>query len=223
MAPYSTLTLRLMWSALLIPLVIGILAVGGWIFGITMAVCIGIAVSEWVVLSQKSTQKLLYKIVLILLGILYLGFSYYEIISLRLLFANGFILTLGLLLTVWASDSGAYLFGKKIGGPKLTPTISPNKTWAGLLGSVLCASATLVLWSHFFIPEAPIFLTLSFGAAMGVIGQSGDLLISYFKRKANVKDTGHLIPGHGGILDRIDALLLVLPVYTAFAKIVLLP
>ncbi len=223
MATYSTLTLRLISSAFLIPLVIGILAMGGWIFGAVMALCIGIAISEWIVLSQKSTKKLLYKIGLIILGTLYLGFSYCEIISLRLLFANGFILTLGLLLTVWASDSGAYLFGKKIGGPKLTPTISPNKTWAGLLGSVFCASATLVLWSHFFIPEASIFLALSFGAAMGIIGQSGDLLISYFKRKANVKDTGHLIPGHGGILDRIDALLLVLPVYTAFAKIVLLP
>lgn len=196
---------------------------GGWVFGAVMALCIGIAVSEWVVLSQKSTQKLLYKIGLIILGTLYLGFSYCEIISLRLLFANGLFLTLGLLLTVWASDSGAYLFGKKIGGPKLTPTISPNKTWAGLLGSVFCAAITLVLWSHFFIPTASIPLTISFGAAMGLIGQSGDLLISYFKRKANVKDTGHLIPGHGGILDRIDALLLVLPVYTSFAKIVLIP
>lgn len=223
MTTYSTLTLRLISSAVLIPLVIGILVMGGWIFGAVMALCIGIAVSEWVVLSQKSTQKLLYKISLIILGTLYLGFSYCEIISLRLLFTNGLVLTLGLLLTVWASDSGAYLFGKKIGGPKLTPTISPNKTWAGLLGSILCASATLVLWSHFFIPTASLFLTMAFGAAMGLIGQSGDLLISYFKRKANVKDTGHLIPGHGGILDRIDALLLVLPVYTSFAKIVLIP
>lgn len=123
-----------------------------------------------------------------------------------------------LFITVWASDSIAYVFGRLIGGPKLAPKISPKKTWAGLLGSMTGAALALciggyVLKTHYEFTIAEYWQLAAFGAFLGVIGQIGDLAISLFKRANNLKDTGNLIPGHGGILDRIDALLLIIPFY----------
>lgn len=125
-------------------------------------------------------------------------------------------------LTVWSSDTFAYVFGKMIGGKKMAPKISPKKTWAGLCGSMLGAGGMLLLAfigiNHYFdMAMPPLYAVLCFGAFLGIVGQCGDILISYFKRDYDLKDTGALIPGHGGILDRIDALLLVAPFcYGAF-------
>src|SRR5690606_21394577 len=114
-------------------------------------------------------------------------------------------LVLWLLLVIWAVDSGAYAFGKALGGPKLAPRWSPNKTWAGLLGGA--ASAVLVGWlvAEVLSMETPGFLALV-GGFLAFVGQGGDLLESAFKRHFGVKDTSHLIPGHGGVLDRVDGL-----------------
>lgn len=125
-----------------------------------------------------------------------------------------------LFVVVWSSDSIAYVFGRLLGGPKLAPSISPKKTWAGLLGSMCGAGGALVLAAYIFnlnfepiFPFPPLYFFFLYGAFLGVIGQVGDLLISFFKRAYNLKDTGALIPGHGGVLDRIDALILVIPFY----------
>ena len=126
------------------------------------------------------------------------------------------ILMVGVFLTVWASDTMAYVFGKTIGGKKLAPKISPKKTWAGLLGSMVGASVivtSFVVWVSGMVAVdiPPLWIVVAFGAFLGIAGQVGDLTISKFKREYSVKDTGTIIPGHGGVLDRFDALILMGP------------
>ncbi len=218
----SPLSLRILSSAVLIPFVIGVMYLGGWGYGIMLASCIGIAVAEWVHLSLKITPSLGKRIALILIGVLYLELSFFEMSWLRLRLEDGFEWILFLFLTIWSSDTLAYIIGKNLKGPKMTPTISPNKTWSGYSGALLGPAIALSWCLNILPPDSlvenlpSLISTLIAGAAIGVTGQSGDLLISLMKRKAGVKDTGNLIPGHGGILDRIDALLLVLPVYCAY-------
>jgi phosphatidate cytidylyltransferase len=110
------------------------------------------------------------------------------------------------LIVTWATDIFAYFAGRGIGGPKLAPRISPNKTWAGLIGGM--AGAALFGWlaARFFHLDMPFPWA---GAAMGLIAQLGDLYESWEKRRAGVKDSGTLLPGHGGVLDRLDGLLAV--------------
>jgi phosphatidate cytidylyltransferase len=123
--------------------------------------------------------------------------------------ATGWGATLWLFVAVWASDTGAYLLGRLIGGPKLWPAVSPNKTWAGLCGAALGA-ALIGLAGAFVMPGGDLRLVLA-GAGIGLIGQTGDLFESHVKRRAGAKDSGTLIPGHGGALDRLDSLLFVAP------------
>ncbi|MBE2191719.1 MAG: phosphatidate cytidylyltransferase [Alphaproteobacteria bacterium] len=218
----SSLSLRIISSIILIPMVIGIMIWGGWGYGILLAACIGAAVSEWINLTLKITPNLFKRIIIGLIGLIYLEFSFVEMAYLRLWLPNGFEWILFLFLTIWSSDTLAFIMGKNIGGRKMTPTISPNKTWSGYVGALLGPAFTLSICIHILTPTSLIentpslISTIIAGALMGMVGQSGDLLISLMKRKAGVKDTGHLIPGHGGILDRIDALLLVIPVYCAY-------
>ena len=124
---------------------------------------------------------------------------------------------LGLFGVTWLSDTMAYIFGKFIGGPKLAPKLSPNKTIAGLIGSMVGASGVLlVLWrfkADVVYVDVQLWQVLVCGAILGVIGQVGDLAISRYKRFYDVKDTGALIPGHGGVLDRMDAFILIAPAY----------
>jgi phosphatidate cytidylyltransferase len=126
--------------------------------------------------------------------------------------------------TVILVDIGAYFAGRTIGGPKIAPSISPSKTWAGLLGGVI--GATLALLAYFgwgtaaagyrnFSGLPMIFELLPFGAAIAVVAQVGDFFESWLKRRAGVKDSSHLIPGHGGVLDRVDGLLAVACVFGA--------
>ena len=129
--------------------------------------------------------------------------------------SNGSILLLWLFVLVWATDSGAYFFGKLIGGPKLAPSVSPGKTWAGLIGGVFCSALWCTLAGLYFGLASKIEL-LGLGIILALLSQSGDLLISKAKRKFMVKDTGSLLPGHGGLLDRVDGLLLTVPAFTVF-------
>jgi phosphatidate cytidylyltransferase len=113
------------------------------------------------------------------------------------------------LLLVWATDSAAYFSGRLIGGPKLAPKISPNKTWAGLAGGMVAAG--LVGWSFGQRdPKSAILLAL-LSAMLAAIAQAGDLAESGLKRYFGVKDSSGLIPGHGGVFDRLDGLLFVAP------------
>lgn len=110
------------------------------------------------------------------------------------------------LIVTWATDIFAYFAGRGIGGPKLAPKISPNKTWAGLIGGM--AGAALFGWLTAYLFELGSLFPWA-GAAMGLIAQLGDLYESWEKRRAGVKDSGTLLPGHGGVLDRLDGLLAV--------------
>ncbi|HEU0133488.1 MAG TPA: phosphatidate cytidylyltransferase, partial [Allosphingosinicella sp.] len=115
-----------------------------------------------------------------------------------------------LMLVTWATDIFAYFAGRSIGGPKLAPKISPNKTWAGLIGGMAGAAVVgaIAAWLFGFSGELPEFLWL--GAPMGLLAQLGDLYESRVKRRLGFKDSGTLLPGHGGVLDRLDGLLPVI-------------
>ncbi len=227
MKKLSNLQQRLLSSLILIPVVLAVLWVGGWVLGVAASVVIAISFAEWMNLIQKTTPSLRGRILGGLLGIVYLGIAFCSFLYLRLFVPDGTEFLVYLMLLVWASDSGAYLFGKTIGGPKMSPTISPKKTWAGYGGALLGPACCLVVCIHFLTPAVlieytpPALLTFVVGGLLGIVGQSGDLMISALKRKAQVKDTGAIVPGHGGMLDRIDALLLIVLPYLCFVLYIL--
>jgi phosphatidate cytidylyltransferase len=109
-----------------------------------------------------------------------------------------------LMLVVWATDTFAYFAGRIIGGPKLAPVLSPKKTWAGLLGGMAGAALVSAIYAAYFLPSWAALAGVA--AALAVVAQLGDIFESALKRRFNMKDSGNLIPGHGGILDRVDGL-----------------
>jgi len=149
------------------------------------------------------------------LGLPYLGLTAIALLHLR---DGGWQPVLWLLLVVWATDIGGYVFGRWISGPKLAPRLSPKKTWAGLIGgaglaALVGAIAIAVLHRTGAAVAAP-------GAAvLALVAQAGDLAESAVKRHYGVKDSGSLIPGHGGVLDRIDGLLAAAPVFAVFTAL----
>lgn len=148
-------------------------------------------------------------------GVLYVAVGMAGLMWLRDLPDSGLSLFLFVLFAIWATDIGAYAAGRSIGGPKLAPRISPKKTWAGLIGG-MAASALFGWLVAIAFGAARPEIALVVGAATAVVGQAGDLFESAVKRRYNVKDSGQLIPGHGGILDRIDGLLAAAPVLAMF-------
>jgi phosphatidate cytidylyltransferase len=121
-----------------------------------------------------------------------------------------------LLLVVWAGDIGAYLVGRRLGGPRLAPHISPGKTWSGAVGGLLAAVAAGLLAAH-VLSDAIIWRVMVVAAVLGIVAQAGDLLESFVKRRLEVKDSGRLIPGHGGLFDRLDGVLAAAPVAALLA------
>nr|WP_321315066.1 phosphatidate cytidylyltransferase [uncultured Ligilactobacillus sp.] len=146
----------------------------------------------------------------LILGAVYAGFGFHFMIQAR---TESLWMLLYALLIVWITDSGAYLIGRKIGKHKLAPKISPNKTWEGSIGGTLAAVIIVGIYVYMqqsvFKYNMPIMLVLTLIFSIG--GQFGDLIESAFKRHYGVKDSGKILPGHGGILDRFDSLLFVLP------------
>ena len=116
-------------------------------------------------------------------------------------------------LAVWATDTGALFSGNLIGGPKLAPRLSPNKTWAGSFGGLLCAA--IISLALAALLHARIWPVVAFGVLLSLAGQLGDLFESFIKRRMRRKDSGGLIPGHGGVLDRIDSILFAAPLAAA--------
>jgi len=144
-------------------------------------------------------------------GTFYVGLPVFALLVLRA-HPNGFLVTFWTMAVVWACDTGAYFAGRAIGGPKLAPGISPNKTWAGFVGGV----ATAFLFTLVFVLLNPAlmagFSMILLSPLLAVLAQGGDLFESHLKRVAGVKDSGNLLPGHGGLLDRLDGLVPVAPV-----------
>ncbi len=149
-------------------------------------------------------------------GVVYIALPCIAVIWLRAAPETGLAIILWLFAVIWATDIGAYFAGRGIGGPKLAPRISPKKTWAGLAGGMIAAglvgaaTAAVLGW-----PNAPALIAFSMGLA--VVSQGGDLAESAIKRKFKVKDSGRLIPGHGGLLDRLDGLMAAAPAVAAVA------
>jgi phosphatidate cytidylyltransferase len=142
------------------------------------------------------------------LGVLYVGLPCLALSWLRAMPEQGLLTLLWVLGLVWATDTGAYIAGRKIGGSKLAPRISPNKTWAGLFGG-MTAAALVGLAISIVHPDVSPWVAIPLGAVLAVVEQVGDLFESAVKRRFGVKDSSNLIPGHGGVLDRVDGLLAV--------------
>ncbi len=145
-------------------------------------------------------------------GVLYIGLAGIALIELRADDQVGRDNVIFLFLVVWASDISAYLAGRAFGGPRLVPGISPNKTWSGAVGGLAGAMAIGFMTAVSFSSEMAPARVLMVAALLGIAAQAGDLLESWIKRRFGVKDSSGLIPGHGGLLDRLDGVLAAAPV-----------
>jgi phosphatidate cytidylyltransferase len=130
-------------------------------------------------------------------------------LKLSLAKSGAFPLILTAAIPIWAGDTAAIFAGKAFGKHKLAPSISPNKTWEGSIANLLAAVGAAAALGYFL--KYPMDKMLLLGVSCGVLGQVGDLFESYLKRQAGVKDSGNLLPGHGGVFDRLDSLLMTAP------------
>jgi len=146
------------------------------------------------------------------LGLCYIGYAMGCLWSLRMETAHGAAWLFLVLAATWAGDSAAYFIGSRFGRRRFSPNLSPNKTWAGAVGGLVGSLAGGLLSLPLFAGDASVWFIAATGIAVGLAGQLGDLFESLWKRAKGVKDSGNLIPGHGGILDRIDSLLIGIPV-----------
>ena len=196
---------RLLTSLILIPISIFFIVKGSIFFVFFLSILFLAASYEWFIMSKKNN-------LLKFLGIIFLFFSFYSAFFLRDTLGTDFFLFI-ICICIF-TDIGGYVFGKFLKGPKLTK-ISPNKTYAGVAGGFILSLTVGLIF--FKILEDKIFNSysiefLTFIFIISLISQIGDLIISYFKRKAKVKDTGKFLPGHGGLLDRVDGLIFVIPI-----------
>lgn len=142
------------------------------------------------------------------LAMLYIGMGFHYFVVAR---SINFITLLYGMLIVWLTDSGAYLIGRKIGKNKLAPKISPNKTWEGSIGGTVAATIILAIYLYIWPVGGAWLPMVLLTIVLSIMGQFGDLIESSLKRFYGVKDSGKILPGHGGILDRFDSMLIVMP------------
>ena len=164
---------------------------------------LGAAIFIWLKSKEENHRGLL------TLGVFYITIGFGSVVWLYN--TVGFIDTLWFLLMVWSVDTGGYIFGSTIKGPKLAPKISPNKTWAGLIGGALLSVVVSVIYCKLFSSQDHIVFYAVLGGIIAVVAQIGDLVESHIKRSLNIKDSSNLIPGHGGAFDRVDGLIFVAP------------
>ena len=170
---------------------------------------------------QADFTKMLTGIGATLLGVFYVAFLGGFLVSIRVGFETHPYLSTHLLgfffLVLMGSDSGAYFAGKSLGKNKLIPKISPGKTWEGLVGGLLAAAAFATLATFWFFPELPYQYSIPLAVVMAGVGVLGDLAESAMKRGSNTKDAASILPGHGGLLDRLDSLVFNAPILYYFA------
>lgn len=192
-------------AAVLLPLAVACLWAGGWAWiALVLVGAAGMAV-EWRAMCRHRPAPWLAPA-----GVVYIAPAVVALLWLRAPEPGGFGAVLFVLSVVWASDIGAYMIGRLVGGPKLAPAISPGKTRSGAVGGL--AAALAVGWGAAWLGGGALSAAIPAALLLGVFAQAGDLLESALKRHFGVKDSGHLIPGHGGLLDRLDAVLLAAPV-----------
>jgi len=196
---------RILSSIILLPTVLFFIIKGSFLFNFFIFICFLITTYEWLKLSKNNLLKLF--------GTIFIVISFYTIFNIRNEFDRDYFHLLLVVIICVSTDIGGYVFGNIFKGPKLTK-ISPNKTYSGVIGSFLLSLIFTNLFLDFlsnvetfeFTKEMFLFILL-----VSLVSQIGDIIISYFKRKSKIKDTGIIIPGHGGILDRIDGMIFALP------------
>jgi phosphatidate cytidylyltransferase len=204
----SNLTLRIISSAVMAPIAIGIAWLGGWPFVLFWALAACIVLWEWTQLMTRSRNTVSYTdfLVWMIAGLLYAGVLALAPIILRRDPALGFVAILFLFAVVWGTDIAAYFAGRALGGPKLWAAVSPNKTWSGALGGALGGVvAALLVVTVAGLVIAPMLVLVAL--VLSIASQAGDLLESALKRQFGAKDASDLIPGHGGLMDRLDGFL----------------
>ena len=199
----NELILRILSSIILLPLTLYLILKGSYFFNFLLITIFIIASYEWRLMTKNKKYYFF--------GFIFLIFSLYTTHKLRFNFQNDYWPFLIALLICIFTDIGGYVFGKIFKGPKLI-RFSPNKTVSGLIGSFLISLFCIPIVIYFnIINYEKILNFLIFIIIISCISQFGDLIISFFKRSSNLKDTGKIIPGHGGLLDRIDGMLFALP------------
>ena len=196
---------RILSSIILLPTVLFFIIKGSFLFNFFIFICFLITTYEWLKLSKNNLLKLF--------GTIFIAISFYTIFNIRNEFDRDYFHLLLVVTICVSTDIGGYVFGNIFKGPKLTK-ISPKKTYSGVIGSFLLSLIFTNLFLDFlsnvetfeFTKEMFLFILL-----VSLVSQIGDIIISYFKRKSKIKDTGTIIPGHGGILDRIDGMIFALP------------
>lgn len=208
------LTLRVVSAAILMPFVAVMVWLGGWFYALSVVAFTGLIYSEWVGMVRRDREN---AVILIFLGGFYFLPFLIGMLSLRLLEEDGILLLLIMMAAVWSSDIFAYFVGKAVQGPKIVPWISPHKTWAGFIAAlvfpaILCAALLPLV-------DIKVVFGVLIGFFLGLACQIGDFLISIVKRHVGVKDTGRMVPGHGGLLDRMDSLVLAVPVFALLIEV----
>ena len=191
---------RIISSIILLPLSFYFIIQGSFVLIFFTIVCFIVSLYEWNMMTKNRSYKIY--------GFIFLIITFYTFYSLSIdVFGVFFVI-----LICASTDIGGYLFGKLFKGPKLTK-ISPNKTYAGMIGGYFLSLITLTLITNIIdYPGTPIQFFL-ITILISTVSQIGDIIVSYFKRLSKIKNTGKLIPGHGGLLDRIDGMIFAFPIY----------
>ena len=196
---------RIFSSLILIPIALFFIIKGSFLFNFFIFICFLITSYEWHKMSQKKPYYLL--------GLLFLILSFYSAYVIRTDTNSSLEYFITILLICISTDIGGYIFGKLFKGPKLTK-ISPKKTYSGVIGGYLLSIISLNLFfnsSYYLYPQEMTLNIFLLILLISTVSQLGDIVISYFKRLSKIKDTGKIIPGHGGILDRIDGMIFAFP------------
>ena len=199
---------RILTSLILIPITFFFIYKGSVFFILFLIITFFVSSYEWIKLNKKNELIKSF-------GIIFLFLSFYFAHLLRL--EQGFKIFLFIILISILTDIGGYIFGKTFKGPKLTK-ISPKKTYAGLIGSFFLSIMGGLIFVELIDLKSNLFL-YSFILIISLVSQVGDLVVSYFKRLAKIKDTGKILPGHGGLLDRIDGIIFVIPFTYIYLKL----
>ena len=189
---------RTLSSIILFPIAFYALLAGSFFSIFFIIICFIIACYEWNKMSQNKFDKIF--------GFIFLLFSFYTFYYL----STEVILLIFVILICISTDIGGYFFGKFFKGPKLTK-ISPNKTYAGMIGGYLLSFICLSIFMNYINYSSNYFQFFLITVLLSTVSQTGDVIVSYFKRQAGIKNTGSLIPGHGGLLDRIDGMIFAVP------------
>ncbi len=206
----SNLKQRVASSLILLPLAIYAIYFSKNLF-LLLAIAIAILmVYEWLDMARKSPEERKWRVI----GFFYILIPIYAVVRLRFIDSD---ILFWMFAIIWTSDIFGFFIGKAYGGKKLAPSISPGKTWAGFYGALVGSAIIGFLSAFMFIGSAIFFIVIS--VVLSVSSQLGDLLESKFKRIFGVKDSGNIIPGHGGVLDRLDGMMFAAPLLLLIVKV----